>query len=52
MQSKGERVYQLNLQLYPVTDKSIIVKDLIQTELNESNIEKHTPVDNPVDSTT
>lgn len=29
MQSKGERVYQMNLQLYPVTDKSQIVKELI-----------------------
>ena len=28
MQSKGERVYQLNLQLYPVTDKSQTLREL------------------------
>ncbi len=32
MQSKGERVYQLNLQLYPVTDKSQTVKELVGDE--------------------
>jgi uncharacterized protein (TIGR02147 family) len=29
MQNKGERVYQMNLQLYPVTDKSQTVKELV-----------------------
>lgn len=32
MQGKGERVYQLNLQLYPVTDRSQLVKDLASDE--------------------
>lgn len=32
LQNKGERVYQLNLQLYPVTDKSQTVKDLTVEE--------------------
>jgi uncharacterized protein (TIGR02147 family) len=32
MQGKGERVYQLNLQLYPVTDKSQTIKELVGDE--------------------
>jgi uncharacterized protein (TIGR02147 family) len=32
MQNKGERVYQLNLQLYPVTDKSQTVRELVTDE--------------------
>lgn len=28
MKTKGERVYQMNLQLYPVTERSQIISDL------------------------
>jgi uncharacterized protein (TIGR02147 family) len=36
MNSKGDRIYQLNLQLFPVTDeKKSIEKDLFKTKLPE-----------------
>lgn len=38
MKSKGERVYQLNLQLYPVTDKSQTVRDLTNEEEKSASV--------------
>lgn len=38
MQSKGERVYQMNLQLYPVTDKSQIVKELVADDEKSTGV--------------
>jgi uncharacterized protein (TIGR02147 family) len=37
LQSKGERVYQMNLQLYPVTDRSQVVSELRAEEKKKNN---------------
>ncbi|MEY4615791.1 MAG: hypothetical protein RJB66_751 [Pseudomonadota bacterium] len=52
MQSKGERVYQMNLQLYPVTDKSQTIRELVTEEDKTIGVTQDKPVDKSVESAT